>query len=47
MLALKGFTDCLPGAVVKGRIYGHSVYAKGEVLNTPAMDEAYKMGKSC
>lgn len=47
MIALKGFTDCLPGAVVKGRIYGHSVYAKGEVLNTTAMDEAYKMGKSC
>ncbi len=47
MLALKGFTDCMTDAVVKGRIYGHSVYAKGEVLNTPAMTEAYRMGLNC
>ena len=47
MLALKGLTDCLPGSEVKGRIYGYGVYNKGEVLNTAAMNEAYKMGKSC
>lgn len=27
--ALKGFTDCLPGAVVKGKIFGGRVYQKG------------------
>lgn len=31
MDAMKGFTDCLPGARVKGEIYGEGVYQKGEV----------------
>lgn len=31
MDALRGFTDCLSGAVVKGEIYGEGVYQKGEV----------------
>ena len=46
MESLAGFTDCLTGAVVKGKIYGECAYEKGEVKNTPAVDEAYKMGLS-
>ena len=29
--SMRGFTDCLPGAQVKGVIYGSGVYQKGEV----------------
>ena len=43
--ALRGFTDCLPGAQVKGVIYGSGVYQKGEVLGTQAAREAYQAGK--
>ncbi|MGM9528793.1 MAG: flavodoxin family protein [Phascolarctobacterium sp.] len=46
MEALAGFTDCLTGAVVKGKIYGECAYEKGEVKNTPAIEEAYKIGLS-
>lgn len=46
MDAMKGFTDCLPGARVKGEIYGEGVYQKGEVEGTPAYQEAYEAGKS-
>lgn len=46
MEALYGFTDCLTGAVVKGKIYGEGVYEKGEVKATRAMQEAYQMGKN-
>jgi len=42
---LRGFTDCLPNAKVKGVIYGAGVYQPGEVKDTPAMQEAYAMGK--
>ena len=46
MDALRGFTDCLPGAEVKGLIYGSGVYQKGEVQDTPAMEAAYAAGKN-
>lgn len=42
---LRGFTDCLPNATVKGVIYGAGVYLPGEVKDTQAMQEAYAMGK--
>lgn len=45
MEAMEGFTDCLPGAVVKGKIYGSGVYQKGEVLETRAAREAYQAGR--
>lgn len=45
MDSLRGFTDCLPGATVKGMIYGFGVYEKGEVENSPAMKQAYEAGK--
>ena len=44
MDGLRGFTDCLPGAKIKGVIYGANVYEKGEVKNRPAVDKAYQMG---
>lgn len=44
---LRGFTeDCLEGAVEKGVIYGVGAWQKGEINTTPAMQEAYEMGKS-
>lgn len=42
----RGFTlDCLEGTVEKGIIYGVGAWNKGEILRTPAMAEAYEMGK--
>ena len=46
MDALEGFTDCLPGALVRDRIYGAGVYQKGEVQSTQAMTQAYEDGKN-
>lgn len=43
----RGFTeDCLDGAVEKGIIYGVGAWQKGDIEKTPAMKEAYKMGKT-
>lgn len=44
MEGLRGFTDCLPGAKIKGVIYGSEVYEKGEIKTSDAMREAYQMG---
>lgn len=42
----RGFTDCcLTNPIEKGIIYGIGVWQKGEVQNTPAMRQAYEMGK--
>ena len=43
--AMRGFTDCLPGAQVKGIIYGSGVYQKREVMDTKAFQEARQLGK--
>ena len=45
MDALEGFIECLPGAVVRDRIFGHGVYQKGEVEGTGAVQQAYQDGK--
>ncbi|WP_072524066.1 flavodoxin family protein [Clostridium sp. Marseille-P3244] len=45
MDALRGFTDCLPGAKVRDEIYGEGVYQKGEVEDTPAYLRAYEDGR--
>lgn len=43
----RGFTeDCLDNAHEKGIIYGVGAWQTGEIINTPAMQEAYDMGKS-
>lgn len=40
----RGFTYCLDGAKEKGVVYGVGVWHAGEVENTPAMEEAFRMG---
>ncbi len=42
----RGYADCVEGAKEMGVIYGTGVYEKGEIINTPAMTDAYKMGKN-
>ncbi len=42
----RGLAACLEGSVEKGVIYGKGVYERGEILNTPYMQEAYEMGKT-
>ena len=44
--ALRGFTDCLPRAQVKGIIYGAGAWQMGEIQGNPAMEEAYQMGRA-
>lgn len=42
----RGFTeDCLPNAHEMGIIYGTSAWQIGEIQGTPAMAQAYEMGK--
>lgn len=42
----RGFLACLDGSVEKQCIYAPGVWQKGEVKNTPAMQEAYNAGLS-
>lgn len=46
LACFRGYAACVEGSVEKGVIYGTGVYDKGEVLETPAMKEAYEMGLS-
>jgi multimeric flavodoxin WrbA len=41
----RGFTSCLPGAKEKGIVYGTGAWEVGDILRSPAMDQAYEMGK--
>lgn len=42
----RGFTrDCLANAQEKGVIYGSGAWQKGEIKSSPAMRQAYEMGK--
>ena len=49
MDAMRGFTDCLPGAQVKGTVYGivygSGAWKKGDIKESPALNEAYEMGR--
>lgn len=45
MDALAGFTDCLPGAKVKGKIYGGGFYLPGAVTGSAAEQEAFDLGR--
>lgn len=45
LACFRGYADCVNGAKEMGVLYGTGVYEKGKVLNTPAMNEAYAMGK--
>lgn len=41
----RGFTACLSGAMEKGVIYGTGAWNKGDIEKSPAMGQAYEMGK--
>ena len=44
--SLRGFTrDCLSNAHEKGIIYGLGVWQAGDIARSPAMNQAYQMGK--
>lgn len=45
LACFRGYADCVEGAKEMGIIYGMGAYEKGEILNHPAMAEAYEMGK--
>lgn len=45
LACFRGYADCVEGAVEKGVIIGGGVYEPGKVKNTPAMQQAYEMGK--
>ena len=44
--SFRGFTACLSGAKEMGVIYGAGVWNKGDIKKSPAMDQAYEMGKN-
>lgn len=44
--SLRGFTSCLNGATEKGVIYGTGAWNAGDIRKSPAMLQAYEMGKS-
>lgn len=46
LACLRGYADCVEGAVEKGVIIGGGVYEKGEINAHAAMRQAYEMGKS-
>lgn len=44
--SLRGFTDCLPKAHVKGVVYGAGAWQLGDIQGNKAMREAYEAGKN-
>lgn len=46
LACFRGYADCVEDARECGVIYGTGVYEKGEILNSPAMEQAYETGKS-
>ncbi len=43
---LRGYLECLPGAMEKGVIYGAGAWQLGDIMGHPAMEEAYRMGRN-
>ena len=43
---LRGFTACLNGANEKASIYGIGAWHAGEIKSTPALKQAYEIGKA-
>jgi len=41
----RGFTSCLDGITEKGIVYGAGAWGVGDIKKSPAMREAYEMGK--
>ena len=46
LACFRGYAECVEGAVEKGVIIGSGVYEAGKVRGTPAMTQAYEMGKN-
>ena len=46
MDGFRGFISCLDGAEERGIIYGTGAWKKGDIKGSPAMDQAYEMGKA-
>ena len=47
LAGLRGFMrDCMEGSVERGVIYGTGAYAKGEIKDLPAYQEAYEVGRN-
>lgn len=46
LACMRGLAECLEGSVEKGVIYGKGVYVKGEIVNHPALLQAYEMGRN-
>jgi multimeric flavodoxin WrbA len=42
----RGFTSCLRGAKEKGIVYGTGAWNAGDIKASPAMKEAYEMGRA-
>lgn len=42
----RGFLACLDGAEERGVVYGAGAWKKGDIRTTPAMEEAYALGKA-
>ena len=44
---LRGFTlDCLPGTLERGIVYGTGAWQVGDIQQSPALHQAYEMGKA-
>lgn len=43
---VQGFIDCFEGVSLGGVVYGVGAEAAGDIKNTPAMKQAYEMGKN-
>lgn len=46
LTCFRGYADCVEGAVEKGVLVAGGVYEPGAVCGTPAMAQAYEMGKN-
>lgn len=46
LACFRGLAKCLTGSVERGVICGKGVYEAGEILDKPAMREAYLMGRN-
>lgn len=46
LACFRGYADCVEGAVEKGVIIGNGVYEIGEINGSPALKQAYNMGKN-
>lgn len=44
--SLRGFTACLDGAKERGIVYGSGVWHAGDIQQSPALGQAYDLGKN-